>query len=227
MNRTTENKQQVVPAGTPNRSFLLRMILSLVCLVMVGLTIGTALLDAAQKHEVSAKKKAISKHEAIETQLQTIESQKQTIEAQKQTLDTQSQTIEHLEGVLSYAFGQNYSGQPLSTMTVTATAYTAREEECDSQPWVTASGTPSRVGVIAVSRDIEQIGIQLGDLVIIKGMGLFRVEDRMNRRWENRVDILHANLKAARRFAKRTVEIMWVERSQTASLESSRPTPLG
>jgi hypothetical protein len=58
-------------------------------------------------------------------------------------------------------------------------------------------------------------------------MGLFRVEDRMNRRWENRVDILHANLKAARRFAKRTVEIRWVERSQTASLESGWPTPFG
>ncbi len=218
MNRITKNKVHTTLAGKLNRSYFRWMFQGLVCLVLSALTLfGTAaLLDASQKREVIA----ISKQ-------QTIEAHEQTIGTQSQTIDTQSQSIEHLEGVLSYALGQNYSGQPLNTMTVTATAYTAREEECNSQPWITASGTPSRVGVIAVSRDIERSGIRLGDLVIIKGMGLFRVEDRMNKRWENRIDILHANLKAARRFAKRKVEIMWVERQQTANRESSRPTPLG
>ena len=231
MNIATNNKKHVTPAGKLNRPLFRWMFQGLVCLVLASLTLlGTAaLLDASQKSEVSAEKKAllISRQAAIANQEQTIEDQKQTIDTHSQTIDTQNQTIEHHEGILSYALGQDYSGQPFRTMTVHATAYTAREEECNSQPWVTASGTPSRVGVIAVSRDIEQIGIKLGDLVIIKGMGLFRVEDRMNKRWTNRIDILHANLKAARRFAKREVEIMWVGRSQTASQEQDKQDPLG
>jgi 3D (Asp-Asp-Asp) domain-containing protein len=229
MNRTTENKKQITPKGKPRRTFFERMIPGLVCILLSGLTLGMALLGASQKHAASAENAAllISRQEAIETQQQNIVAQKQALDTQAQAIDTQSQTIERLEGILSYALGQDYSGQPFKTRTVHATAYTARAQECNSQPWVTASGTPSRVGVIAVSRDIEQIGIKLGDLVIIKGMGLFRVEDRMNKRWTNRIDILHANLEAARRFAKREVEIMWVGRSQTASQEQDKQDPLG
>lgn len=215
MNRTTENNTQQTPAQAPNRPAFRQLLLSLLLLALIGLPLHTALLEAVHKYARSADKRIIPI------------SKQELITSQQQTIAAQNRTIEHLEGILSYALAQDYSGQPFKTMTVTATAYTAREEECDSQPWVTASGTPSRVGVIAVSRDMEQIGIELGDLVIIKGMGLFRVEDRMNRRWTNRIDILHANLEAARRFAKREVEVMWVGRSQTASLETDQPAPLG
>lgn len=112
--------------------------------------------------------------------------------------------------LLSDAFSQDISDRPVYRKLVTATAYTAREAECDATPWFTASMEPSRVGVLAVSRDLEAVGLTLGKTVVIKGMGTFRIEDRMNKRWKNRIDILHANLEAARRFAKRDVEIIWI-----------------
>ncbi len=81
--------------------------------------------------------------------------------------------------------------------------------------------------MIAVSRDLESIGVQLGDFVIIKGMGLFRVEDRMNKRWKRRIDILHGNPEAARIFAKREVEIMWLHDASLAQQENSVTSPMG
>lgn len=113
--------------------------------------------------------------------------------------------------LLAEIFGHPVGDRPVFSMTLTATGYSARKEECDSTPEVTASMTPSRVGVIAISRDLEaNVGLKMGQMVVIKGMGLFRVEDRMNKRWEGRIDILHGNPEAARLFGKREVEILWI-----------------
>lgn len=104
-------------------------------------------------------------------------------------------------------------GQIVSFSTpVTVTAYTARVEECDSTPWVTANMTPSRPGILAVSRDLEsELGISMGDTVWLDGLGFFIVADRMNPRWTRRVDILHASLKAAKRFSTREmVTMVWL-----------------
>ena len=119
-----------------------------------------------------------------------------------------------LRGIIGDAFDVDYEAEAVFSLVVTATAYTARAAECNSEPWVTSSGTPSRVGAIAISRNLEKLGIGLGDLVIIKGMGLFRVEDRMNARWTNRIDILHGNLEAAKLFGVTQVEIMWVDKKE-------------
>jgi len=108
------------------------------------------------------------------------------------------------------AFAEPLASKPMRQLTVTATAYTARAAECDATPWYTASMTLSRIGVIAVSRDLERRGLTLGKTIIIKGMGAFRVEDRMNKRFSNRIDILHANVTAARLFARRDVEILFI-----------------
>ena len=128
--------------------------------------------------------------------------------------DPRDAEITKLKFFLSEAFRVEYTGQPMYTKKVTATAYTARAVECNSEPWVTASGRPSRVGGIAISRDLEALGLTLGDMVVIKGMGLFRIEDRMNKRWKNRIDILHAHLTAAKNFAKQELEIMWLGKAR-------------
>jgi len=211
MNRKTHLKKSTL-ADKLNRSIFRRMAIRLFCLALCGLTLGIGALFGGQPPEVQA---SLPTEHSIR------------FEEQQGIIDNQGQTIAQLETILSHALGQEYPGQTFTSMTVTATAYTAREEECNSEPWITASGTPARVGVIAVSRDMEKRGIRLGDLVIIKGMGLFRVEDRMNKRWSNRIDILHANLKAARQFAKRQVEIMWINETETASRQADRPAPLG
>lgn len=94
---------------------------------------------------------------------------------------------------------------------VTVTAYSARAEECDETPWVTADGTPSRIGLLAVSRDIlTEVGLEMGQRVFLPEYGLFEIRDKMNRRFRRRVDILHASPEAARRFGKRTTVIIWI-----------------
>lgn len=119
--------------------------------------------------------------------------------------------LEKSQFILSTIFGDNVLDKPVLSTKVTATAYSARKEECDATPWFTASMTLSRVGVIAVSRDLEkEFGLSMGDFVFIPDYGLFRIEDRMNPRWTKRIDILHANKEAARRFGKRELEIIWI-----------------
>jgi len=117
--------------------------------------------------------------------------------------------------LLKKVFGERIGNKPILSLQVTATGYTARKEECDDNPETTANGTPSRVGVIAISRDLEkEIGLSLGQFVLIEGYGLFKIEDRMNSRWKRRIDILHGNLKAAQLFGTRKVEIIWIGKGE-------------
>ena len=129
--------------------------------------------------------------------------------------------VERLERIVSDVFNTEFTKEmTVYSKIVTATAYTAREEECNDEPEKTSSGRPSRVGGIGVSRDLEALGINIGDLVVIKEMGLFRVEDRTATYKRkntdnpvpitNTVDILHANLEAARIFGTGPVEIIWL-----------------
>jgi 3D (Asp-Asp-Asp) domain-containing protein len=81
---------------------------------------------------------------------------------------------------------------------VTATVYNAVPDQTDSDPLITASlkqidpNNPQRW--IAVSRDLEELGITLGSKVCIDNAGEMNgewvVEDRMNRRWRRRIDFL-------------------------------------
>jgi 3D (Asp-Asp-Asp) domain-containing protein len=128
---------------------------------------------------------------------------------------------DRMEIILSDVFNREFTHDlPVFAKLVTVTAYTARIEECDETPEVTSSGRPSRVGAIAVSRDLEARGISLGDMVVIKGMGLFRVEDRTGEFKRkntdnpipvtNTVDILHANIKAAKKFGTGQEILIWL-----------------
>lgn len=86
---------------------------------------------------------------------------------------------------------------------VTLTTYSACVEQTDSTPYITASGfkldsvNPKRHKVIAISRDLKR-KFKFRDRVRITGAGrydgVYRVEDVMNKRFRNRVDVL-VNLK--------------------------------
>ena len=83
---------------------------------------------------------------------------------------------------------------------VTATIYHAVPEQTDSTPDITASGkqidltNPLKHRWIAVSRDLEAKGLTFGVKVCVTGAGnldgIWTVQDRMNRRWTNRIDFL-------------------------------------
>ncbi|MFW5774366.1 MAG: 3D domain-containing protein [Tangfeifania sp.] len=65
--------------------------------------------------------------------------------------------------------------------------------------------------VIAVSRDLIERGITRNQLVKIEGLpGEFRVLDKMNRRWEQKIDIyMGVNKQRAREWGIRKVTIKW------------------
>ena len=88
----------------------------------------------------------------------------------------------------------------LKIILVTATIYHATPEQTDSTPFITASGArinpenPQGHRWIAVSRDLEAKGMTFGVKVCIRGAGdldgVWTVQDRMNKRWNNRIDFL-------------------------------------
>lgn len=83
--------------------------------------------------------------------------------------------------------------------TVTVTTYSPTEEQTDDTPDITASGfkidlhNPEKHRIIAVSRDLKKY-LKFGEKVIItntgKYDGVWQVEDVMNRRWTNKIDLL-------------------------------------
>ena len=83
--------------------------------------------------------------------------------------------------------------------TVTLTTYSPSLQECDSTPHITASGfkinpkNPKKHRIIAISRDLKK-KLPFGTVVKITGAGKFNgdyvVEDIMNKRYKNRIDLL-------------------------------------
>ena len=89
-----------------------------------------------------------------------------------------------------------YSGE------VMATAYNSMESQTDDSPWITASGTRCRKGVIASNF------LPFGTKVRIEGFGnqIFVVEDRMNKRYHKRIDIWFSEYNDAVKFGIRKIK---------------------
>jgi 3D (Asp-Asp-Asp) domain-containing protein len=86
------------------------------------------------------------------------------------------------------------------TIKGTVTSYTARVEECDEDPTITAFMTKVRIGTIAISHDLLDAGWAPGMRVYIKGFGVFVINDLMNARFTKRVDIFTDSLKHAKKI---------------------------
>ena len=88
----------------------------------------------------------------------------------------------------------------LNFIMVTATIYHADPKQCNDDYLTTASlkkinsQSPGSHRWIAVSRDLEPLGFVFGAQVCVEGAGemdgIWTVEDRMNKRWKNRIDFL-------------------------------------
>lgn len=92
-------------------------------------------------------------------------------------------------------------GVVLRLIPVVVTAYNPEASQTDKTPTITASNKKVKEGMIALSRDIEKkYGFKFGDDVFLLGLGRFIFEDRMNKRWTNRVDILMFSEKKAKSF---------------------------
>ena len=89
--------------------------------------------------------------------------------------------------------------------TVTVTAYNPTADQCDDDPLIAASMRKVRQGTIAVSRDLFDQGWVFGRKVRIEGLGIFEINDLMNKRFTQRIDIFMWDETEARQFGKKNI----------------------
>jgi len=113
-----------------------------------------------------------------------------------------------------------------------ATAYTSSPRETDQTPFITATGARTRLGILAVSRDLLQSELPYGSLVRLYDLGrwrdgkdagtfdplfkglLFVVEDTMNKRKRQQIDIWMPDRALALKFGVRRVKLVVVRRGR-------------
>jgi 3D (Asp-Asp-Asp) domain-containing protein len=112
---------------------------------------------------------------------------------------------------------------------VKASAYNSRRGQTDATPSIGAWGDRLVPGmkVIAVSKDLLELGLRRGQRVRIAGLsGEFIVLDRMPSRWRQKIDIyMGHDVRAAIRWGVRQVEISWIPADETAI--GTRSSPAG
>ena len=98
-------------------------------------------------------------------------------------------------------------------LVVTATAYNSTVAQTDSDPFMTAHGVRLEPGmqIIAISRDLEALGLSPGTRVRIQGLpGEWSVADRMASRWKRKIDVyMGLDVEGARQFGRRRVKMSW------------------
>ncbi|QJB56211.1 3D domain-containing protein [Pseudodesulfovibrio sp. zrk46] len=94
---------------------------------------------------------------------------------------------------------------------VTVTAYNPTTAQCDEDPLIAASMRKVRSGTIAVSRDLFDQGWVFGRKVRIEGYGIFEINDLMNKRFTQRIDIFMWDENQARQFGKKNIKAALLE----------------
>lgn len=101
----------------------------------------------------------------------------------------------------------------LKTLEVLATAYNSVPEQTDDSPFEAAWGDILKPDVksIAVSRDLLDMGLRQYSKVKISGLpGEYVVLDKMNSRWEKKIDIyMGTDVEEALEWGIKRVEISW------------------
>ncbi len=114
--------------------------------------------------------------------------------------------------VFAAGFSPRTGGEPPG-LDVIATAYNSVVEQTDDTPNIAAWGDPLHPGMkaIAVSRDLIPMGLTRRTRVTIDGLeGEFLVLDKMNKRWNRRIDIYMGNdIQAAQQWGSKKVRIQW------------------
>ncbi len=87
---------------------------------------------------------------------------------------------------------------------VVVTAYSSTPDQTDSTPFITASGTYVRDGIVAANFLPIGTKVRMPDLY---GEKVFTVEDRMNQRFSDRMDIWMPDRSSAQVFGKRYTRI--------------------
>ncbi|PWK19852.1 3D domain-containing protein [Xanthomarina spongicola] len=111
------------------------------------------------------------------------------------------------------------------TIKVTVTAYNSLAYQTNDNPQITAFGDSLKPGLkyIAVSRDLQALGLTYNTPVKIEGLeGIYLVKDKMHYRWKNKIDIyMGEDVKAAKKWGRKKLNIQYgvieEEETRTAS----------
>jgi 3D (Asp-Asp-Asp) domain-containing protein len=119
--------------------------------------------------------------------------------------------IERDDAIFMSVFGDDWKREKVLYRTaVTVTAYSSTVGQTDSTPHQTADMSIVRVGIIAVSRDVlTELGLVMGQRVLLPGYGMFEVRDKMNKRYRRRVDIWMSDKRAADLHGVKQSVLMW------------------
>ena len=96
------------------------------------------------------------------------------------------------------------AGPGKRTVSVSVSAYSSEEGQCDSTPFITASNKHVRHGIVAANFLPFGTKIRFPDLY---GDEIFVVEDRMNARYDKNVDIWMEETAEAWKFGRKTTKI--------------------
>ena len=102
------------------------------------------------------------------------------------------------------AFSGSMTIKPKTTRYVMVTAYSSTVDQCDSTPFITAHNTRVRDGIIAANFLPFHTKVKIPELF---GNKVFEVEDRMNTKYSDRVDIWMESRADAIHFGARFLKI--------------------
>lgn len=131
-----------------------------------------------------------------------------------------------LEAESRFVSTWSYGTSAYPTLELRATGYNSLEAQTDSTPNVTATGTTTRPGVLAASRDLLATDLPYGSLVrlvdlgtfyegrnvgrfqsILDAQGLFVVEDTMHARKTQQIDVWFGDVASAVNWGVRRVGV--------------------
>jgi 3D (Asp-Asp-Asp) domain-containing protein len=73
---------------------------------------------------------------------------------------------------------------------MTVTSYRSVPEQTDDSPFITSIGERTHKGGVAVSQDLLKSGVvKYGDIIYVEGYGFKIVNDTMNPRHKNHIDL--------------------------------------
>ncbi len=90
-------------------------------------------------------------------------------------------------------------------ITTTLTAYSSTADQTDDTPWITAANTRARDGVVAANF------LAFGTKIMIPrlfGDKVFTVEDRMDKRFDNRIDVWFPDRQTAKYFGITKAQVL-------------------
>ncbi|MBI3627683.1 MAG: 3D domain-containing protein [Candidatus Sungbacteria bacterium] len=87
---------------------------------------------------------------------------------------------------------------------VLVTAYTSSVDETDDSPTITASGNTTHTGIVASNFLPFGTKVRFPELF---GDKVFTIEDRMNKRFQDRMDVWFPTKTEAKRFGLKLTEV--------------------